>query len=270
MRDLLRSLTQTDSDEIPDTLADHFLETAWQHCSAWKANWPFYRKTWTYTFAGDASTDSFTLWELVDDGSDSDADVALPAMPNSIEQVFDVTNNRRLLYMDIADYRRVRYGTDLGRTGDATHWSFEGGEYTNSGLTNVGWDVAAKFYLWPLPATSVTLRIEGWRQPISFVTLNEGASGTPAGGYYSATAANAVPDMPAPFHEAILNYAIGQAFVYLDEGDRALFYIQLCDNKLALLEDQWFRAVPSDGPIVMNGKPRWTTALPERLRYDFE
>jgi hypothetical protein len=128
--------------------------------------------------------------------------------------------------------------------------------------------------VYPIPSNGSTyvLRLEGWREPISFVTTNEAyVSGTVPGGYYSATAGSSIPDMPQPFHEAILNYAIGLTYAFLDEGDRSMFYVALCDNAIVQQEDIWFRSSPSDGPLVVGkGKTTSPGRMLGRLRYDWE
>lgn len=267
----IRTLTQSDSTELPDALCLTFLEQAWRHCAYWKKDWPFYRQTWTYTLVGDGTRNTVTAKQLVA-GADNTAEVARPGSPNSIEQVFDTTNDRRLQYKEPADLRRMIYGSPT--LSEPRYWTVEQGQWNNETITNVGWDVSFTLYVWPTPASgeSYALRLEGWREPINFTTTEHGySSGTVPGGYYSTTAAQAVPDMPPAFHEAILNYAIGQAFTFLDEGDRALFYITMCDNTLLQQEDIWFRAAPSDGPLVIGkGKTtRWGHGS-DRLRYDFE
>jgi hypothetical protein len=269
----IRLVTQTDTTDLPNTTCDLFLEQAWQHAAYWKAQWPFYRKTWTYTFAGDGTDFAFTSKELVAGGTTT-ATVAHPAAPNSIEAIYDTLRDNKLAFVDNAEFNRLLRANDT-TTGDPRVYTIEQNEYADSGTTNLAWQPGFTVKMWPIPSasTNYTLRIEGFREPISFVTPPQGyVSGTVPGGYYSSTATSAVPDMPTPFHEAILNYAIGLAFAYLDEGDRSVYYSALADNKLIQLEAHWFRAPATDGPVVLNGgqKRGAYNTLPGRLRYDYE
>lgn len=271
MRTRIREITQVDAGEISDGLADSFLSEAWRHCAFWKTDWPFYRQTWTHTFVGDGANDTITMKDLVA-GATDEATVARPATPNAIEQVFDVTRQRQLRHLDPADFNKLRYGSSgVTSSGDPTHWTVVAGQYRNDTIENVGWDVGFDIRIWPVPTTTVELRLEGTREPINFAEPSYGyVAGDVPGGYHNAEPELAVPDMPPAFHQAILNYAIGLAFTFLDEGDRSLFYIQLCDNILVQQEDNWFRLPPSDGPLRINGGNRFDQHLPSRMRFDWE
>lgn len=270
--DNIRTITQSDSTDLPDTLLAIFVDEAWRHCAFWK-QWPFYRQTWTYTLTGTGSLSTITVKQLIA-GADNVAETAQPATPNSIEAVFDTTNDRKLAFVDNAEYDRLlRENPD--NVGDPRCYTVEQGQWKNNTITNVGWHVDFTFKFWPIPSNAAVyaLRFEGFREPISFVTTADGySSGTVPGGYYSATPASAVPDMPTEFHEAILHYAIGQAFAYLDEGQRSMYYNAKCDNVLALQENRWFKGPTLDGPLVLNSGMRTGVynQLPARLKYDFE
>lgn len=269
----IRLITQSDTNDLPDTTCDYLLQEAWEHCAYAKTYWPFYRQTWTHTFTGDGSAYTFSSANLQDPGATGDATAFRPASPNAIEAVFDTSNDRQLAFVDAAEFNKI-YQRNPSSVGDPRCYTVEQGQWDESALGNVGWDVSFNIKLWPIPsnAGSYPLVIEGYREPQSFVVLNEDATGTALGPYYDATAANAVPDMPVAFHDAILNYAIGLAFAFLDEGDRTLFFMTLCDNILAQQETVWFRAPSLDGPVILNGgtKRGVYDMLPARLRYDWE
>ena len=266
----IRTLTDTDSTDLPDSLCQIFLSEAWRHAAHWKPYWPFYRTTWTYTFTGDGTAYSFTATNLVDPNGDTVPTAMMPAAPNAIEAVFDTTNDVKLKFLDAAEFDRL-YRANDDTTGDPRYYTVAQTQYVDDSV-DWGWQTGLTFKLWPIPSNgdSIALVIEGFREPINFSEVNEGGDGTDVGGYYSATAANAVPDMPEAFHEAILWYAVGQAFAYLDEGDRSLFYIAKADNVLALQENRWFRGPTLDGPLVLNSGRGYTSGLKARLKYDFE
>ncbi len=265
----IRTITQTDSTDLPDATLALFTDEAWRHCAYWPAQpWPFYRTAWTYTFSGDGSAYTITHKQLIA-GADTTAENNSLAAPNAVEGVYDTTNDRKLRFIDSAEFERL-YRTNDTTTGAPLYYTVTQGQWTTQSLST-GWYVDLTIKLWPIPTngSSVALRIEGFREPVSFVSLPDGASAA-IGGYYNATAASAVPDMPTPFHEAIQNYAIGQAFAYLDEGDRSVYFTTKCDNLLVMLEARWFSGPTKDGPLVVNGGRGWNTSLPDRLRYDFE
>lgn len=270
MQSRLRDLTQTDSSEISDVLANLFIEEGWRHCAYWHPHWPFYRQTWTYSLAGPLNT--ITSKQLVA-GADNVAEVALPATPNSIVGIFDATNDRKLEFVPYDSFMDLAL-LHPDTTGDPRRWTIEQGQFKDETITNIGWAVAFTIRLWPTPPSGDTYNLEfyGFREPISFVDTNDGyGSGTVPGGYYSTTAATAIPDMPIPFHEAILWYAVGQAFAYLDEGDKTVFYSAKADNILRQQEAVWFRLPPSDQPIVMGSDGLgFATRRRHRLPYQWE
>lgn len=272
-RSNLRTITQTDSTELPDALCDIFIEEAWRHCAYWKPNWPFYRQQWTYAFVGNGTASTVTVKQLIA-GGDTTAEYAPPASPNSIESVFDTTRDNKLAFLDNSEFDILFRDNDT-TVGDPRCYSIQGGQWSNtSAIANVGWTVENVIKLWPIPSSGVThnLVINGYREPINFVARGEDASADTIGGYQNTTPASAEPDMPISFHEAILWYAVGQAFAYLDEGDRSVYYNAKCDNVLALQENLWFMAPVHDGPVVFGGGSRrgHYQRVPARLRYDFE
>lgn len=269
----VRLITQTDSTDLPDSTINLFLEEAWQHCAYWKPNWPFYRQTWTYTLTGTGTLFSFTMKELIA-GATTTATVAAPAGPNAIEAIFDTLRDNKLAFVDNAEFNKLYRANDT-TTGDPRCYTIEQNQFALSGANNIGWEAGFTVKVWPIPTNAVayTLRLEGFREPISFVNTPVGyVSGTVPGGYYSATAASAYPDMPTPFHEAILHYAIAQAFAYLDDGQRSTYFAAKADNVLALQESNWFRGPTKDGPMRLNNGTRRGihNMIPARLRYDFE
>lgn len=271
--DNIRTLTQTDSTDLPDSLLAIFVDEAWRHCAYWKPNWPFYRQTWTYALVGTGSLSTLTVKSLIA-GADNVAEYAQPATPNSIEAVYDTTQDNKLAFVDNAEFDKLYRANDT-TTGDPRCYTIEQGQWSNNTITNVGWNVSFTFKFWPIPSDGVTynLRFEGFREPISFVATNDGfSSGTVPGGYYNSSASSAIPDMPVAFHEAILHYATGQAFAYLDEGDRSVYYSAKCDNVLAMQEKVWFRGPVMDGPLVLGSGSRRGVydGLPARLRYPWE
>lgn len=269
----IRTITQSDSTDLPDSLCNLFLQQAWEHCAYSKPNWPFYRQTWTYTFAGTGGAYTVTQKQLMA-GSDNSAENASPATPNSIEAIYDTLRDNKLAFIDNATFDRIFRANDT-TTGDPRCYTVEQGQWSNNTITNVGWTTTFTIKLWPIPTNAVnyTLRIEGFREPISFVQTNDGySSGTVPGGYYNSTAASAIPDMPVAFHNAILNYAIGLAFAHLDEGDRSQFHTALCDQILAQQEKVWFSGPTMDGPIIIGGgtKRGAYNTPPARLKFDWE
>lgn len=271
-RSNIRTLTQSDTTDLPDALCDIFIEEAWRHCAYWRPNWPFYRQQWTYAFVGDGSTSTITVKKLIAGGTTS-ATVAIPSTPSSIESIFDNTRDVKLAFMDNAEFDRTFRANDT-TTGDPRCYAVQSGQWTNSpGITNIGWLSDFLIKLWPIPTSGVTynLIVNGFREPINFVAKGEDAASAHPAGYYSATASSAEPDMPISFHEAILWYAVGAAFAYLDEGDRSTYYSAKCDNVLALQENLWFRA-PGGESLVLNGGSRLGVynGIHDRLRFDFE
>lgn len=272
----IRTIAQSDSTDLPDSLCELFLQQAWEHCAYSKPNWPFYRATWTHAFTGTGSAYTITQKTLIaaNQASPWVAGSPPPANPNSIEAIYDVTNDNKLAFVDNREFDKLLRANDT-TTGEPRCYTVQQGQWTDSVIDNIGWTTTFTIKMWPIPANGETydLRIEGFREPVSFVQTNDDyTSGTVPGGYYSSTATNAVPDMPIAFHNAILNYAIGLALAHLDEGDRSQFHTVLCDQILAQQEKVWFSGPSHDGPVVLgSGTKRGAyNRLPARLKYDFE
>ena len=274
--DNIRLVTQTDTADLPNATLDLLLQQAWEHCAYAKSQWPFYRATWTHAFEGDGTAYTITQKTLIaaNQASPWVAGQPSPMLPNSIEGVYDTTRDNKLAFVDNAEFKKLYRANDT-TTGDPRCYTITQGQWSNSVIDNIGWTTAFTIKLWPIPADGVTynLRFEGFREPVSFVQTNDAyTSGTVPGGYYSSTAASAVPDMPIAFHNAILNYAIGLAFSYIDEPERSNYHTALCDQILAQQEAVWFRAPMNDGPVVLGGGNRRGVynTLPARLKYDWE
>lgn len=261
MRSNIRTLTQTDSTELPDALVDMMLSESLQHCSSWTRYWPFYRNSWSVSLL--AADYDITLQNLIDPAA-SGATTAYHFMRlNQITSVIDTTNDVPLKWVTWDELIAMRETTTSSATGPIC-WSFSNVAVADT--INLGYVSPWLIYIFPTPTDAVTIRIDGYRDPIDWVTALDGGT-SDVGGYIAA----GEPDMPHPFHPAIQNFAVGLALAYLDEGDRSMFYMALADNILRQQQEIWLSTPQSGAPLIVGGDG--TSALgqlPSRLRYPWE
>jgi hypothetical protein len=261
MRTNIRTVTQTDSTELPDATIDMMLSEALQHCAYYVRYWPFYRNNWTVSQL--ANDFDLTLTGLVDQDANNTATLYHFTRQNQITQIVDTTNNRTLEWItweEMVALREIGTGTGTG----PTQWAFSNSSVADT--IDVGYVSPWTIYFYPTPSAAYSLRIDGFRDPIDWVDALDGGS-SDVGGYIAA----GEPDMPHTFHPAIQNYATGLALAYLDEGDRSIFYLTLAENVLRQQQEIWTSMPQSNAPLVMGGDGlTYTKTLPRRLRYSWE
>ena len=141
MRALVRNLTELESDILPDTLVDGFLNDGHERTAGFDGTvaWPFLAASWTLTTA--SGTDTYTL------------DTA-EAIPNALQSVHDLSTNGYGRELQFIPWVRghAEFG---GRSGVPSHWSERAGDvvffasptstrnYRVDGFKRSTWDAAA-------------------------------------------------------------------------------------------------------------------------------
>ena len=127
---------------------------------------------------------------------------------------------------------------------------------SNGGIPYV-WSPSANgetITLFPQPSAITEVDVDGWKKASDWVS--DGAPGE--------------SDMPEQFDEAVFAYACGMAYQSQDEGQTAVFWLNMADVHLSQLEDEFDAGPPVD--MIMNGGAisQWRPETPGRLRFDFE
>lgn len=106
-------------------------------------------------------------------------------------------------------------------------------------------------YMWPTPVAAETFAVRGYRSPTDW--MNGGAG--------------AVPDLPADFHDVLLNYVVSQGHMFNEDPDLASVRMQQFTSGLEelLSSDQH---APEDTPIVVNGGGYSPQLLRPRLPWE--
>ncbi len=185
IRDFARTTLQTDATDLPDALVDVFANEATTRILGLRDDWPhLYSEGTLAMVAGD---NNYTL----SSGSFS------PTTYTSIESVWDdATYGRSLMQVDYQAAAATWMWPIAAVSNDPEYFSLKGGN----------------LYLWPIPAATRSLRVAGYREPVSMTT-----SGTS-------------PDLPTQFHAAIQYAVASYAYAQQEDPELAQFWRNLANE----------------------------------------
>lgn len=262
MRDHVRNVVDITTNDISDATMNTFLREGYDIIVFSEKRWPFYEVATTFdTVAGQKDytlSDIATSLSLVHDGV-TFAGATAPKNVGLREVAALKTDNHIIEYLgyDLAD---ALYPLDGNTTGKPLYWSsWNSGASASSATSN------QTIRLYPTPSGVETVSVRGYRNPVDF-----------AGGsaiYRSAVANTDTPDLPIPFYNLLLLYALYRAYQQQEDAGMGQQYysqfIQELDNLRARFEDS-----PAPQPMMLNGirSSRWRSQsyLPDRLRYSWE
>lgn len=185
---------------------------------------------YTWTVALTSGTRDYTFGDL--EAGDTNS--------YTIAVIRDIRSDDRskFIYMDRGEFD-VRFARDITTAGPPYVWNLRDSD-------------TVRFF--PEPDTNVTVDVLGWREATNWV--DEGTAGT--------------SDLPEDFDDPILAYAMGQVYAQQDEGQTAVFWLNMADVHLIGLEDKYDASVPTD--MAMNERPSylWRPETPGRPPFNFE
>jgi len=138
IRELVRSQLDMDSDELPNTLLDPWIEDGYARTLGVEERWPFFEHKWTIVTVADQV--EYTKSTLTNVGS-----YAL----DQITSVVDLSEAAPRVLVGIAhDVAEVSFVSDSSAV--PAYWSEWGGSV----------------HVWPSPMAGRTLRVRGYRKPL--------------------------------------------------------------------------------------------------------
>jgi hypothetical protein len=156
-------------DEFPNALVDMFAEDGFNRIAFSDRRWPFYQSSATLTTS--AADQTYTLASL------------------SLREIKRIVRSGEGGLMPIDHAEAVGwFGTD---TGDPTHWSM---------LSDV-------VYLWPIPTSTESLTVVGWREPTA---------------WYNDVSTEI--DAHESLHLSVLYWVLSKAYAQLEDTEMAAFY----------------------------------------------
>jgi hypothetical protein len=202
------SILETDDEEFPTSLIDAFAVDGFNSVVGTERRWP------TWQTSADVTVPASTGSVAVGGGAFSSA-------MREVTSLIDVTNRTALFHRPFRDAVEV-YGADEGVP---EAWSVWGGE----------------LYLWPVPATTVTLKAVGYRAPLV---------------WWSDPSAEI--DCDVLFHMPILYFVLSRCFARMEDTEMSRFYEQMFATGVATTVQQVLARNTSDEAVVLHGGGRRT------------
>jgi len=103
--------------------------------------------------------------------------------------------------------------------------------------------------LWPVPDGVYTLSLRGFRGPIDWISLGAGAA----------------PDLPDPFHLAIVYLAVALEYGQIEDPDMAELYLQRANEKIGITKSFVFNS-RHHRPKTLNGGPLYARSYSRLVR----
>jgi hypothetical protein len=107
--------------------------------------------------------------------------------------------------------------------------------------------------LYPTPAEAAVLEVRGYDTVLDWVSGGAGAT----------------PDFPQAFHNTVFLWMLARAYAQQEDDQFSVFYLDLYNDELARLGQQWNESSPST-PIVIGSKPSGHRSLGNRLAFPWE
>jgi hypothetical protein len=137
-------------------------------------------------------------------------------------------------YIDQTTAARYYHRPSGVRTGEPKHFSLWG---------------TGNVRLWPIPDKGYVARIEGYRRPLPIIAPDADAE------------AGAEPDLPADFHEVVLEWVMHRAYLHQDDPELGDYHKAAFEELLRQLAADEMALDPVE-PIVLNGGPRQRSQPP--------
>ncbi len=225
MRTWIRLHIELDSADLDDSLIDTHLRAATTKVHSHFSDWQYFQETWTISTA--AGTADYSLSTDTTGVGNATSVIA----PNGIRSV--KRTDGKLARLDYSQLERL--DPQENSSGNPRAFAIWGDTITFN----------------PVPSSTETITIRGYREGRDWVGLNEAA------------------DVPLDLEEVILFWALGEAYAQQDDAQSSLHWYDMAEHLLERASAKYRNAGYHDD-LVMNSMDLGGNHLPSRLKYDFE